>query len=116
MQRSSGNGCPGTACAPLPWSCPCCHCSWILVSQDCLMTAPASPARLPVPAALLCGSIQEVADQLDINQAFLGLIVLPIAGNVVEHLSVGGGGGGVRWIHGPPGQAVRSMLHVAGCA
>lgn len=49
------------------------------------MTAPHSPLR---PAELLCGAIEEVADTLNINEAFLGLIVLPIAGNVTEHLTV----------------------------
>lgn len=36
---------------------------------------------------LLTGAIEEVADTLNVNEAFLGLIVLPIAGNVTEHLT-----------------------------
>ncbi len=38
---------------------------------------------------MLTGAIQEVSNQLNINEGFLGLIVLPIAGNVTEHLTVG---------------------------
>ncbi|KAI7838604.1 hypothetical protein COHA_007612 [Chlorella ohadii] len=36
---------------------------------------------------MLTGAIQEVSNQLNINEGFLGLIVLPIAGNVTEHLT-----------------------------
>jgi Ca2+:H+ antiporter len=36
---------------------------------------------------MLTGAIEEVANQLNINEGFLGLIVLPIAGNVTEHLT-----------------------------
>lgn len=37
---------------------------------------------------MLTGAIEDVSEQLNINQGFLGLIVLPIAGNVTEHLTV----------------------------
>lgn len=36
---------------------------------------------------MLTGAIEDVSEQLNINQGFLGLIVLPIAGNVTEHLT-----------------------------
>lgn len=50
---------------------------------------------------MLTGAIQEVANQLNINEGFLGLIVLPIAGNVTEHLTVGG------WVVAPPWHVVQ---------
>ena len=40
---------------------------------------------------MLTGAIEDVSEQLNINQGFLGLIVLPIAGNVTEHLTVRSG-------------------------
>jgi Ca2+/H+ antiporter len=44
---------------------------------------------LPHPE-FLTGAIHAVSVRYDINQAFLGFIVLPIAGNVAEHVTVGG--------------------------
>jgi Ca2+/H+ antiporter len=35
----------------------------------------------------LTGAIEEVSRTSGINQAFLGLIVLPIAGNACEHIT-----------------------------
>jgi Ca2+:H+ antiporter len=36
---------------------------------------------------LLTGSLEEVADTLNVSQGFLGMIVLPIAGNACEHIT-----------------------------
>lgn len=35
----------------------------------------------------LTGALEEVADKSGLGQAFLGLIVLPIAGNACEHIT-----------------------------
>jgi Ca2+:H+ antiporter len=35
----------------------------------------------------LTGSIEEVADTLNVSQGFIGMIVLPIAGNACEHIT-----------------------------
>ena len=40
-------------------------------------------------AEYLTGAIEAVSETSGINQAFLGLIVLPIAGNAAEHITVG---------------------------
>ena len=39
-------------------------------------------------AEYLTGAIEAVSESSGINQAFLGLIVLPIAGNAAEHITV----------------------------
>ncbi len=38
-------------------------------------------------AEFLTGSIEEVSEQAGISRPFLGLIVLPIAGNACEHIT-----------------------------
>lgn len=43
-------------------------------------------------AEYLTGAIEAVSESSGINQAFLGLIVLPIAGNAAEHITVSGVG------------------------
>lgn len=35
----------------------------------------------------LTGALEDVADKSGLGQAFLGLIVLPIAGNACEHIT-----------------------------
>ena len=39
------------------------------------------------PYRFLTGSIEEVSEGTGVNRAFLGLIVLPIAGNACEHIT-----------------------------
>lgn len=39
------------------------------------------------PARFLTGSIEEVSHQTGLGEAFLGMIVLPIAGNACEHIT-----------------------------
>ena len=56
--------------------------------------APTLPARCACCAEYLTGAIEAVSESSGINQAFLGLIVLPIAGNAAEHITVGGWVGG----------------------
>ncbi len=53
-----------------------------------------SSVYLPAAAEYLTGAIEAVSESSGINQAFLGLIVLPIAGNAAEHITVGGAGQG----------------------
>ena len=70
-------------------------------------------------AELLTGAIDEVATSLNVNEAFLGLIVLPIAGNVTEHLTVRvagrgrGDAGGAEGV-GPPGSWWRTQVTACG--
>lgn len=40
-----------------------------------------------LPHRFLTGAIEEVSKKSGLNQAFLGLIVLPIAGNACEHIT-----------------------------
>ena len=51
------------------------------------LPSPACPF-LAAPAEYLTGAIEAVSASSGINQAFLGLIVLPIAGNAAEHITV----------------------------
>lgn len=44
--------------------------------------APATPA-----CRYLTGAIEAVSDQSGLNKTFLGLIILPIAGNACEHIT-----------------------------
>lgn len=39
------------------------------------------------PCRFLTGALEEVSEQSGLGQAFLGLIVLPIAGNACEHIT-----------------------------
>lgn len=39
------------------------------------------------PCRFLCGSIEEFSASTGLSQAFLGIIVLPIAGNACEHIT-----------------------------
>jgi Ca2+:H+ antiporter len=40
-----------------------------------------------VVCRFLCGSIEEFSANTGLSQAFLGIIVLPIAGNACEHIT-----------------------------
>ena len=40
-----------------------------------------------MPCRFLCGSIEEFSSHTGLSQAFLGIIVLPIAGNACEHIT-----------------------------
>jgi Ca2+/H+ antiporter len=49
----------------------------------------------------LCSSIEEFSASTGLSQAFLGMIVLPIAGNACEHIT-----GALRCFHHVLGSAV----------
>jgi Ca2+/Na+ antiporter len=51
---------------------------------------PAFPSGLMI-CRILTGSIEEVSKSSGLNKAFLGLIILPIAGNACEHITAGTG-------------------------
>jgi Ca2+:H+ antiporter len=44
-------------------------------------------AEEAVVCRFLTGALEDVADKSGLGQAFLGLIVLPIAGNACEHIT-----------------------------
>lgn len=45
------------------------------------------PQPTPNPPRFLTGSIEDVSSETKLSQAFLGMIVLPIAGNACEHIT-----------------------------
>ena len=54
-------------------------CAMVMLSCITFVVATASE--------FLTGSIEEVADTLNVSQGFIGMIVLPIAGNACEHIT-----------------------------
>ena len=48
---------------------------------------PAQHLRAPPLRRFLTGSIEQVSQRFGIGRQFLGLIVLPIAGNACEHIT-----------------------------
>lgn len=77
----------------------------VAVAVRASVYANSSAHRHPPHAAprYLTGAIEEVSETSGVNQAFLGLIVLPIAGNACEHITGGWWVGG--WVVAAPGSA-----------
>jgi Ca2+:H+ antiporter len=63
----------------LPWQ----------LSEPLLMFHLGSVAAACCACRYLCSSIEEFSTSTGLSQAFLGMIVLPIAGNACEHITGG---------------------------
>lgn len=64
------------------------YAAWQGLTHAFACAAPPLAAAWRVCAArYLCGSIEEFSSHTGLSQAFLGIIVLPIAGNACEHIT-----------------------------